>query len=97
MIAFDHRRPQFGGPTAEWNLMCLCRRHHREKTFGYNAYRPGPLGELIIYASTGHEHRTTPTGPLAQARDQILDHAWKRHLETLLDDADHLTNPPGAA
>ena len=97
VIAFDHRRPQFGGPTAEWNLMCLCRRHHREKTFGYNAYRPGPLGELIIYTSTGHEHRTTPTGPLAQARDQILDHAWKQHLETLLDDADHLTNPPGAA
>lgn len=95
-IAFDHQRPQYGGPTAEWNLICLCRSHHREKTFGLNAYRPGPLGELIIYTSAGPEFRTSPTGPLAQARDQILDHAWKQHLDTLLDDGDHFTNPPGA-
>ncbi|MDZ4234978.1 MAG: HNH endonuclease signature motif containing protein, partial [Dietzia sp.] len=42
VIAFDHQRPELGGPTAEWNLICLCRKHHREKTFGHCAYRPDP-------------------------------------------------------
>ncbi|WP_314034198.1 DUF222 domain-containing protein [Dietzia sp. CH92] len=94
-IAFDHQRPELGGPTAEWNLYCLCRRHHREKTFGHCAYRPGPLGELTIITETGHEHRTLPHGPLAQARDRILDHAWRQHLDRLITDDGHLTNPPG--
>ncbi|MBB1040845.1 HNH endonuclease, partial [Dietzia sp. Cai40] len=96
VIAFDHLRPELGGPTAEWNLICLCRKHHREKTFGHCAYRPGPLGELTIITETGHEHRTTPHGPLAQARDRILDHRWRQHLDRLITDDGHLTNPPGA-
>lgn len=96
VIAFDHQRPELGGPTAEWNLVCLCRRHHREKTFGHCAYRPGPLGELTIITETGHEHHTTPTGPLAQARTRILDHRWRHHFEHLTADDGHLTNPPGA-
>ncbi|GAA1719038.1 HNH endonuclease signature motif containing protein [Dietzia cercidiphylli] len=96
IIAFDHQRPEMGGPTAEWNLICLCRKHHREKTFGHCAYRPGPLGELTIITETGHEHRTTPHGPLAQARDRILDHRWHQHLDRLITDDGHLTNPPGA-
>ena len=95
VIAFDHQRPELGGPTAEWNLVCLCRKHHREKTFGHCAYRPGPLGELTIITETGHEHRTTPHGPLAQARDRILDHRWRRRLDRLIADDGHLTNPPG--
>jgi len=95
VIAFDHRRPELGGPTAEWNLMCLCRKHHREKTFGHCAYRPGPLGELTIITETGHEHHTNPTGPLAQARNHILEHQWREHLDRLTADDGHLTNPPG--
>ena len=95
VIAFDHHRPELGGPTAEWNLACLCRKHHREKTFGHHAYRPGPLGELIILTDTGHEHRTTPTGPLAHARNQILEHQWRQHLDRLIDHDGQLTNPPG--
>ncbi|WP_253918915.1 HNH endonuclease signature motif containing protein [Dietzia psychralcaliphila] len=96
IIAFDHLRPEMGGPTAEWNLICLCRKHHREKTFGHCAYKPGPLGELTIITETGHEHRTTPHGPLAQARDRILDHRWRQHLDRLIADDGHLTNPPGS-
>ncbi|MCT2121361.1 HNH endonuclease signature motif containing protein [Dietzia cinnamea] len=95
VIAFDHQRPELGGPTAEWNLVCLCRKHHREKTFGHCAYRPGPLGELTIITETGHEHHTRPHGPLAQARDRILDHHWHHHLDRLIADDGHLTNPPG--
>ncbi|WP_108849180.1 HNH endonuclease signature motif containing protein [Dietzia lutea] len=96
VIAFDHQRPELGGPTAEWNLVCLCRKHHREKTFGHCAYRPGPLGELTIITETGHEHHTRPHGPLAQARDRILDHRWHQHLDRLIADDGHLTNPRGA-
>ncbi|MCT2098667.1 HNH endonuclease [Dietzia cinnamea] len=96
VIAFDHQRPELGGPTAEWNLVCLCRKHHREKTFGHCAYRPGPLGELTIITETGHEHHTRPHGPLAHARDRILDHRWHQHLDRLIADDGHLTNPPGA-
>ena len=67
VIAFNKGDPELGGPTLEWNLVCLCRKHHREKTFGTNTYRTGPLGELIICTDTGHEHRTRPKGPLARA------------------------------
>ena len=94
-IAFDHDRPEMGGPTAEWNLFCLCRAHHREKTFGLCSYRPGPLGELTIVTETGHEHRTTPHGPLARARDQILEQQWRRRLDRLVDDDGYVANPPG--
>lgn len=97
IIAFDLQRPELGGPTAEWNLVCLCRKHHREKTFGHNAYRPGPFGELIIITDTGHEHRTRPSGPLAQARDQLLEHTWQQRLDHLIADDGHLANPPGVS
>lgn len=96
IVAFNQLHPAFGGPTVEWNLICLCRKHHREKTFGRSAYRPGPLGELIIITDSGHEHRTTPSGPLARARDQILAHRWHEHVVKLFGGDGHVTNPPGA-
>lgn len=96
ILAFDQLNPALGGPTAEWNLLCLCRKHHREKTFGHNAYRPGPLGELIIITGSGHEYRTLPGGPLARARDQILEHQWREHVAHLIAEDNHVTNPPGA-
>lgn len=71
VIAFNKDNPEEGGPTYEWNLACLCRKHHREKTFGKCTYRTGPLGELIIVTESGHRHRTRPKGPLARARDGI--------------------------
>lgn len=96
LIAFNKTDPELGGPTAEWNLVCLCRKHHREKTFGTNAYRPGPLGELIIITDTGHEHRTGPTGPLARARDDIREREWSAFADRLIADDGLLANPPGA-
>jgi hypothetical protein len=32
-IAFNHADPASGGLTVPWNLKCLCRIHHRLKTF----------------------------------------------------------------
>ncbi len=96
VIAFNRTDPELGGPTAEWNLMCLCRKHHREKTFGTNAYRLGPLGDLVITTDTGHEHRTRPRGPLARARDDIREREWDEFADRLIGDDGLLTNPPGA-
>ncbi|MVZ90522.1 HNH endonuclease [Microbacter sp. ANSKLAB05] len=96
VIAFDKRNPELGGPTSEWNLICLCRKHHLEKTFGTNAYRPGPLGELIILTDTGHEHRTRPQGPLARARDSIRDREWSAFADRLISADGYIMNPPGA-
>lgn len=94
VIAFNTTEAELGGPTTEWNLVCLCRKHHREKTFGKSAYRPGPLGELIIVTEAGHQHRTRPKGPLARARDQIRHEAWNAHIDRLIADDGYLTNPP---
>lgn len=96
VIAFDRDKPELGGPTLEWNLMCLCRKHHREKTFGTNAYRPGPLGELIITTDTGHQHRTRPLGPLSKARDGIRERAWSAYVDRMFSPDGYITNPPGA-
>ncbi|WP_419763284.1 HNH endonuclease [Dietzia kunjamensis] len=96
VIAFNRKDPELGGPTTEWNLVCLCRKHHREKTFGTNAYRPGPLGELIILTDTGHEHRTRPKGPLARARDAIREREWNAFADRLISADGCLMNPPGA-
>ena len=32
-IPFNHADPRNGGLTVPWNLKCLCRQHHRDKTF----------------------------------------------------------------
>jgi hypothetical protein len=95
VIAFNTKDPELGGPTTEWNLVCLCRKHHREKTFGTNAYRSGPLGELVIITDTGHEHRTRPKGPLARARDAIWEREWNAYADRIVADDGTLINPPG--
>lgn len=95
VIAFNTADPELGGPTAEWNLVCLCRTHHREKTFGSSVYRPGPLGELIIITETGHQHRTRPKGPLARARDSIREREWNAWADRCISPDGLIINPPG--
>jgi hypothetical protein len=52
-----------GGPTACWNLCCLCRRHHRIKTFarGWH-FELLPDGRLIVRTPSGIHRTTTPPG-----------------------------------
>lgn len=95
VIAFNRSVPALGGPTLEWNLMCLCRKHHREKTFGGAAYRLGALGELVITTETGHEHRTRPKGPLAMAREEIRTEGVLEMMKRLISSDGYLANPPG--
>lgn len=95
VIAFNREAPALGGPTLEWNLMCLCRKHHREKTFGGSSYRLGALGELVITTETGHRHRTRPKGPLAMARDAIQEQGLVEMVTRLISRDGYIANPPG--
>ena len=96
ILAFDRDNPHLGGPTMEWNLVCLCRKHHREKTFGGSVYRPGALGELIITTESGHSHRTRPTGPLARAREGIQDRVGEIMVDRMISPDGYIINPPGS-
>jgi hypothetical protein len=61
-IPFNHADPKAGGLTVPWNLKCLCRQHHRLKTFG--GWRDSQLrdGTIIWTAPTGQTYRTAPAG-----------------------------------
>ena len=52
-----------GGPTACWNLCCLCRRHHRIKTFA-RGWRFELLadGRLIVRTPSGVSRASRPPG-----------------------------------
>ena len=60
----DHGRPHAdGGPTACWNLCCLCQRHHRIKTFAAGwAFRLLPGGRLEVRTPAGVTRTTDPPG-----------------------------------
>ncbi|BCQ09406.1 hypothetical protein JMUB5695_02850 [Mycobacterium heckeshornense] len=61
-IPFNHTDPKAGGLTVAWNLKCLCRQHHRLKTFG--GWRDVQLadGTVIWTSPTGRMYRTAPAG-----------------------------------
>lgn len=67
---FDHSDPGRGGLTVESNLMCLCRRHHRFKTFHGWGYQLERDGTLTVRTDTGHTVTTDPEGPLARWRQR---------------------------
>ena len=66
-VPFNHADPAKGGLTVPWNLKCLCRLHHRLKTFlgGSGGWRDKQLpdGTVIWTSPTGRTYRTTPSGP----------------------------------
>lgn len=70
VVPFDHSDPGRGGQTIEANLMCLCRRHHRFKTFHTWYYQLLRDGSLTIVTESGHTITTHPDGPLARWRDR---------------------------
>ncbi|MEH6819232.1 MAG: DUF222 domain-containing protein [Dietzia psychralcaliphila] len=81
---FDHADPARGGPTEECNLMCLCRRHHRFKTFSDWIYDLQPDGTLTVITPDGATMMTRPSGPLGafrreHARDE--SRAWDRQQQ----------------
>ncbi|KAA0918681.1 HNH endonuclease signature motif containing protein [Dietzia sp. ANT_WB102] len=81
---FDHTNPTAGGLTTEGNLMCLCRQHHRFKTFHGWRYHLNPDATLTVTTDTGHTITTNPDGPLAR---------WRHHT-TSSPDTDPNIPPP---
>jgi Domain of unknown function (DUF222) len=62
-IPFNHQDPAAGGPTVAGNLKCLCRQHHRLKTF-HGGWRDTQLadGTVIWTSPSGRTYRTYPAG-----------------------------------
>lgn len=78
----DHiMRHQGGGPTATWNLHCLCQRHHLMKTMGWQDVTIAPDGtEMWTSIGDGHVYLTEPTGPLAAySRSTFSSRATRRY------------------
>lgn len=67
--------------------MCLCRRHHRFKTFHDWHYRLSRDGVLTVTTSTGHTVTTDPGGPLARWRQQTAE-AGPSHRDNPAADAE---------
>ncbi|MBX9641155.1 MAG: HNH endonuclease, partial [Mycobacteriaceae bacterium] len=61
-IPFNHQDPGAGGLTVFENLKCLCRQHHRLKTFG--GWRDTQLadGTVCWISPTGRTYTTSPAG-----------------------------------
>ncbi len=62
-IPFNHADPRKGGLTVAYNLKCVCRQHHRLKTF-HDGWRDEQLpdGTVIWTSPTGETYRTSPAG-----------------------------------
>jgi hypothetical protein len=62
-IPFNHADPRNGGLTVPWNLKCLCRQHHRDKTFD-EGWRDEQLpdGTVVWTSPTGQVYETSPGG-----------------------------------
>lgn len=72
---FSHNNPDGGGLTVESNLICLCRRHHRFKTFYDWHYHLSRDGTLTVTTNTGHTVTTDPDGPLNRWRQRTAEGA----------------------
>ncbi len=62
-IPFNHADPRKGGLTVARNLKCLCRQHHRLKTFheGWHDEQL-PNGTVLWTSPTSETYRTVPAG-----------------------------------
>lgn len=61
-VPFNHADPAAGGRTVWENLKCLCRLHHRLKTFGGWQDRQLADGTVVWTSPTGRTYRTSPAG-----------------------------------
>jgi hypothetical protein len=61
-IPFNHQNPETGGLTVLDNLKCLCRQHHRLKTFGGWHDEQLADGTIVWTSPVGPTYRTSPAG-----------------------------------
>ncbi|MFE5875662.1 DUF222 domain-containing protein [Rhodococcus sp. NPDC056506] len=74
-VPFDHGSPAQGGPTAERNLACLCRKHHRLKTIGGWSVKQIGGGHLEWEDPSGRRAATAPVGPFCEPELSATDAA----------------------
>ncbi|RDI50711.1 HNH endonuclease signature motif containing protein [Nocardia mexicana] len=73
-IPFNHADPARGGRTAEANLSCRCRRHHRSKTLADN-----DANGWRVRQHPGRRHEwLTPTGESATTEPEGADYLFPR-------------------
>jgi hypothetical protein len=61
-VPFNHQNPAAGGPTTAENVKCLCRQHHRLKTFGGWRDQQLPDGTVTWTSPSGRIYQTSPAG-----------------------------------
>ncbi|UDY25061.1 HNH endonuclease signature motif containing protein [Nocardioides sp. Kera G14] len=61
---YDKDHPDRGGPTSSDNLACLCRYHHRMKTFTHWTYTKLEPGYYLWRSPAGKHHLRTPSGTI---------------------------------
>lgn len=61
-IPFNHANPAAGGQTVYENLKCLCRQHHRLKTFGGWVDKQLADGTIVWTSPAGKTYTTSPAG-----------------------------------
>ena len=61
-VPFNHQTPAAGGRTTADNLKCLCRQHHRLKTFGGWHDKQLADGTVVWTSPSGRTYRTSPAG-----------------------------------
>ncbi len=61
-VPFNHENSAAGGLTVVGNLKCLCRQHHRLKTFGGWQDKQLADGTIIWTSPSGQTYRTAPAG-----------------------------------
>ena len=61
-VPFNHEDPASGGLTVFENLKCLCRQHHRLKTFGGWGDRQLADGTVLWTSPAGKTYWTSPAG-----------------------------------
>lgn len=61
-VPFNHQDPTAGGRTTAENLKCLCRQHHRLKTFGGWHDEQLADGTVVWTSPSGRIYRTSPAG-----------------------------------
>jgi hypothetical protein len=67
-VPFNHQNPAAGGRTTADNLKCLCRQHHRLKTFGGWRDKQLPDGTVAWTSPSGRLYRTSPAGACSHSR-----------------------------
>lgn len=94
-IPFNHQNPAAGGLTVAENLKCLCRQHHRLKTFG--GWRDTQLTDGTVHPCRTHPHSRRPGHKFLAVHDNGLTVGGPRTLASAVAVMTPSAGPPPTA